>query len=46
VLLISSRHDPNTGYQNAVDVSKRLSNAALLTLEGYGHVNHKPFGLS
>jgi hypothetical protein len=38
VLLINARYDPNTGYQNAVNVSKQLSNAVLLTLDGYGHV--------
>jgi pimeloyl-ACP methyl ester carboxylesterase len=38
VLLINGRYDPNTGYQNAVNVSRQLGNAVLLTLDGYGHV--------
>ena len=43
VLLINARYDPNTGYQGAVNVSKQLSNAVLLTLDGYGHVtSHDP----
>ena len=43
MLLINARYDPNTGYQGAVNVSKQLSNAVLLTLDGYGHVtSHDP----
>ena len=38
VLLINTRYDPNSSYANAVAVTKRLGNAVLLTLDGYGHV--------
>jgi pimeloyl-ACP methyl ester carboxylesterase len=38
ILLINQRHDPNTGYANAVHASKYLANAVLLTHEGYGHL--------
>ena len=38
ILLINQRHDPNTGYANAVHASEYLANAVLLTHEGYGHL--------
>jgi hypothetical protein len=49
-LVIGSRYDPATNYQNpatnyqnAVTVAKRLGNAVLLTHDGYGHVSsHDP----
>lgn len=39
ILLIGTRHDPNTNYQNAVDVEQLLGNAVLLTHDGYGHLS-------
>ncbi|MGC5225276.1 alpha/beta hydrolase [Micromonospora sp. DT81.3] len=39
ILLIGTRHDPNTGYQNAVSSEKLLGNAVLLTHDGYGHLS-------
>jgi pimeloyl-ACP methyl ester carboxylesterase len=39
ILLINSRHDPNTGYANAVRAERYLGNAVLLTHEGYGHLS-------
>jgi pimeloyl-ACP methyl ester carboxylesterase len=43
LLVIGSRYDPNTSYQNAVRVAQRLGNAVLLTHDGYGHVSsHDP----
>ena len=39
ILLINSRHDPNTGYANAVHAERYLGNAVLLTHEGYGHLS-------
>ena len=43
ILLIGTRYDPNTSYQNAVDSSKLLGNAVLLTHDGYGHLSvHDP----
>ena len=43
ILLISARHDPATPYINAVRSARRLGNAVLLTLNGYGHVSfHDP----
>jgi pimeloyl-ACP methyl ester carboxylesterase len=41
ILLIGTRHDPNTAYQNAVRSEKLLGNAVLLTHEGYGHLSVK-----
>jgi pimeloyl-ACP methyl ester carboxylesterase len=38
ILLINQRHDPNTGYANAVRAERYLGNAVLLTHEGYGHL--------
>ncbi len=43
ILLIGTRHDPATPYINAVRSARRLGNAVLLTLDGYGHVSfHDP----
>jgi pimeloyl-ACP methyl ester carboxylesterase len=43
ILVIGSRHDPNTSYQNAEHVAAQLGNAVLLTHDGYGHVStHDP----
>lgn len=43
ILLIGTRHDPATPYVNAVRSTRRLGNAVLLTLNGYGHVSfHDP----
>jgi pimeloyl-ACP methyl ester carboxylesterase len=43
ILVIGTRHDPATNYINAVRVARRLGNAVLLTLDGYGHVSfHDP----
>ncbi|MDN5931648.1 MAG: alpha/beta hydrolase [Pseudonocardia sp.] len=39
ILLIGTRYDPNTGYQNAVRSEKLLGNAVLLTHQGYGHLS-------
>jgi pimeloyl-ACP methyl ester carboxylesterase len=39
ILLISTRYDPNSGYQNAVRAEKLLGNAVLLTHQGYGHLS-------
>lgn len=39
VLLVSSRHDPNTPHEWAVAASKLFSNNGLLTWEGWGHVS-------
>lgn len=36
-----TRHDSNTGYQNAERVADRFANAVLLTHDGYGHVSDK-----
>jgi TAP-like protein len=41
ILLIGTRYDPNTGYQNAVRSEQLLGNAVLLTHEGYGHLSFK-----
>lgn len=39
ILVIGTRHDPNTAYANARHVSRLLGNARLLTHDGYGHVS-------
>ncbi len=39
ILLIGTRHDPNTPYKNAVRAQRLLGNAVLLTHDGYGHVS-------
>ena len=41
ILVIGTRYDPSTSYQNAERVAKRLGNAVLLTHDGYGHVSDK-----
>jgi len=41
ILLIGTRFDPNTAYENAVRSEKLLGNAVLLTHEGYGHLSIK-----
>ena len=35
---MNNRHDPATGYQDAVAAEQRLGNAVLLTEDGYGHL--------
>jgi pimeloyl-ACP methyl ester carboxylesterase len=37
VLVIGTRYDPQTAYAGAHRVARRLGNARLLTLNGYGH---------
>lgn len=37
VLVVGTRFDPATRYQAAVEVSRELPGARLLTLDGYGH---------
>jgi pimeloyl-ACP methyl ester carboxylesterase len=39
ILVISTRHDPNTPYASAVRTARRLGNAVLLTHDGYGHTS-------
>lgn len=39
ILLIGTRHDPNTGYANARRAARLLGNAVLLTHDGYGHLS-------
>ena len=39
ILLIGTRHDPNTPYVNAVRAVHLLRNAVLLTHDGYGHLS-------
>ncbi len=39
ILLIGTRHDPNTAYANAVRAQRLLGNAVLLTHDGYGHLS-------
>lgn len=39
ILLIGTRYDPNTSYQNAVRSEQLLGNAVLLTHQGYGHLS-------
>ena len=41
IMLVGTRHDPNTAYANAVRAERRLGNAVLLTHEGYGHVSFR-----
>lgn len=41
ILLISARYDAGTPYRNARAVEKRLGNAVLLTLNGYGHPSYQ-----
>jgi len=39
ILLVGTRHDPNTAYANARLAGRRLGNAILLTHDGYGHLS-------
>lgn len=41
ILLVNARHDPATGYGNAKVAEKRLGNAVLLTMNGYGHPSYQ-----
>ncbi len=41
ILLIGTRYDPNTAYQNAVRAQRVLGNAVLLTHDGYGHISYQ-----
>ncbi|HEX4307259.1 MAG TPA: alpha/beta hydrolase [Solirubrobacterales bacterium] len=41
ILLIGTRHDPNTSYANARRTARLLGNAVLLTHDGYGHLSFK-----
>ncbi len=41
ILLIGTRYDPNTAYQNAVSAEGYLGNAVLLTHNGYGHLSYQ-----
>jgi pimeloyl-ACP methyl ester carboxylesterase len=41
ILLINARYDPATGYGNAQVAEKRLGNAVLLTMNGYGHPSYQ-----
>ena len=39
ILVIGTRHDPNTPYKNAERVARLLGNAVLLTHAGYSHTS-------
>ena len=39
ILVIGNRYDPRTAYANARIAARRLGNAVLLTLNGYGHTS-------
>ena len=39
ILVIGNRYDPRTAYANARIAARRLDNAVLLTLNGYGHTS-------
>ncbi|MBS1863997.1 MAG: alpha/beta fold hydrolase [Actinobacteria bacterium] len=41
ILLIGTRHDPNTSLANARRAARLLGNAVLLTHDGYGHLSFK-----
>lgn len=41
ILLVGARYDPGTPYLNAVVAQRRLGNAVLLTLNGYGHPSYQ-----
>ena len=41
ILLINNRYDPATGYGNAQAAEKRLGNAVLLTVNGWGHPSYQ-----
>lgn len=37
MLVIGNTHDPVTAYQDSVAMSRSLTRARLLTIDGYGH---------
>ena len=39
ILIIGNRYDPRTAFANSLLASRRLGNAVLLTLNGYGHTS-------
>ena len=39
ILVIGNRYDSRTAYANARSAARRLGNAVLLTLDGYGHTS-------
>lgn len=39
ILVIGNRNDPRAAYGNAQRAARRLGNAVLLTLNGYGHTS-------
>jgi pimeloyl-ACP methyl ester carboxylesterase len=39
ILIIGNKYDPRTKFANSVLASRRLGNAVLLTLQGYGHTS-------
>jgi pimeloyl-ACP methyl ester carboxylesterase len=39
ILVIGTRHDPNTPFSNARRAARRLGNAVLLTHDGYSHTS-------
>ena len=41
ILLVNARYDPATGYGNAQVAEKRLGNAELLTMDGWGHPSYQ-----
>ena len=41
ILLVNARYDPATGYGNAQVAEKRLGNAVLLTMDGWGHPSYQ-----
>ena len=40
-LVINARYDPATSYGNAQVAEKRLGNAVLLTMDGWGHPSYQ-----
>ena len=41
ILLVNARYDPATGYGNAQVAQRRLGNAVLLTMNGWGHPSYQ-----
>ena len=41
ILLVNARYDPATSYRNAQVAEKRLGNAVLLTMDGWGHPSYQ-----
>jgi pimeloyl-ACP methyl ester carboxylesterase len=41
ILLVGARYDPGTPYRNAQVAERRLGNAVLLTLDGWGHPSYQ-----